>query len=298
MNLKATLLFAATLLIGSSSLFAQGGVPTVGDNSYWRMRKDQFAYITALTAVTSERDYRIELPNARAFELPKTLTVNKKREKPSKSFDATLWDYFEIEYAVSTLTAIKDGARTKKDTLSVYALPEVEITYAILYDSNANSNNPYFAKMSKLPQKPALADSFGRYTLFTRTYTYLGVTPGRKHYAAVAMHHMGFLYGNPILFSAQIKVNGIKQGEIAYSVDFGALKAKGNPEGVLTEAIAHKALFAKTSEIGKKTLDVLPWWESGAIIDLPGLKTNTDMIKDRSLTPFVLYAPENYNMVK
>lgn len=265
--------------------------PKMGTTSFWKTRKNQVAYINDMTELKGDKDYRVELAT-RGFELSKRLSLSKSREKIDNKYEKEMWDYFEVEYFVVDEVPTIDGE--KKSIVPVYGLKEVEITFALLYDANEYNLSQF--KTMKKDVKPYGLNEFNRYTVMSRTITYVGITADRYHYAAIAMPHMGYLYGNPILFSVQIKVDGVNQGDL--QTRFKMPTASGSASGLITKDVMTKALLGPTATAGKPTADWLVWWEDQTITGGRLTVVNDDLIKDRSQTPFVVLSPEFYDMVK
>lgn len=191
------------------------------------------------------------------------------------------WHYFEVAYDVKRV-----GTDASGKELPILAIPEVEVTYAVLYDM----------KQSKLAASTkTMANKAGGAigwespeqlnVLFTETITYTSITPGRKHYAAVCVPpSTAAVYGKPVIFSVQIKVDGIQQGEIFTEAVKGA-KIEGKDI----------ASLLVTSEKGKK--ENAAWWESiqnkaQSVAKVEGI------LRDRSKTPFVMVGDIYYDQVK
>lgn len=187
------------------------------------------------------------------------------------------WHFFEVSYDVARIGTDASGKK-----LPILTIPEVEVTFAVLYDM----------KQSKLAGSvKAMADKAGGAigwekpsqlnTLLTETVTYTSITPGRKHYAAVCVPPSSVaVYGKPIVFSVQIKVDGIQQGEIFTEAVKGAKVEGKDVAGLLVE--------------GKKNA---AWWES--IQNRAQSVTKVDgILRDRSATPFVMVGDMYYDQVK
>ena len=88
------------------------------------------------------------------------------------------------------------------------------------------------------------------------------------------------VYGDPILFSVQIKVNGVQQGEIKTELSAGA-------------KIDDKDLKGLVVENGKPSA----WWERIENLTQSVVKRE-GILRDRSATPFVMAGDAFYDQVK
>lgn len=188
------------------------------------------------------------------------------------------WHYFEVAYQVSN--GGTDDAGKKKPILEI---PEVDITYALLYDM---SKSKHASTVHGQAEKAGGAIGWEKpsqiYTLLTETVTYTSITPGRDHYAAVCVPpSFAVVHGEPIVFSVQISVDGVQQGEI-YT------KALGSAE------IGGKKLEPLLFDKEKKPL---PWWET-IENKTDAIVRQTGVLRDRSLTPFLLFGDQFYDQIK
>ena len=240
-----------------------------------KMKPGQVVRIKEVTDVNGKNNYLIS-----AKDVPK---VGAPRFSVSHS-DSYLkdsvkgWHYFDVAYDVATVMTDKGG--TKK---YVMMLPEVQITFAAIYDMTKSK----LAGRAIGPAKQG-AQIVGwdnpkeqQYAVFTSTYTYQNVTAGRMHYAAVCVHPgLTAVYGEPIAFSAAISFDGELQ-EIKTSFSGKAkLEGKALPQ----------LLFKGRDE-------PLAWWESAAgswksVIMCEGA------LRDRSLTPFSMVDDQYYDQIK
>lgn len=188
------------------------------------------------------------------------------------------WHYFEVAYNVSRIGTDASGKK-----LPILVVPEVEVTYAVLYDM----------KQSKLAGGvKGNADKAGGAigwespdqlnVLLTETVTYTSITPGRTHYAAVCVPPSSVaVYGKPVVFSVQIKVDGIQQGEI-FTQAVGGAKIEGKD-------IAGLLVGPKKEKIA--------WWES--IQNKAKSVTKVEgILRDRSNSPFIMVGDMYYDQVK
>jgi hypothetical protein len=89
------------------------------------------------------------------------------------------------------------------------------------------------------------------------------------------------LYGKPIVFSVQIKVDGVQQGEIETQF-LGGKKIEG-------KEIASLLVGAKKEKIA--------WWETIQTKSKTVQKVD-NVLRDRSQTPFALVGDMYYDQVK
>lgn len=236
----------------------------------------QMLEIKEITALGGDSDYLAVAPTT---DEKWKLKIN--HSDSYKKDGVNGWHFFEVAYDVARIGTDASGKR-----LPILVVPEVEVTFAVLYDM----------KQSKLAATTkANADKAGGAigwekpsqlnTLLTETITYTSITPGRKHYAAVCVPPSSVaVYGKPVIFSVQIKVDGIQQGEIYTEAVKGA-KIEGKDIASL--------LIAK--EGGKTTKAA--WWES--IQNKAQTVTKVDgILRDRSMTPFVMVGDMYYDQVK
>lgn len=188
------------------------------------------------------------------------------------------WHYFEVAYEVA-----KIGTDAAGKKLPILTIPEVEVTFAVLYDMKQSKLAGTVKQMADKAggaigwEKPSQLN-----TLLTETVTYTSITPGRKHYAAVCVPPSSVaVYGKPVVFSVQIKVDGVQQGEIFTEAVKGAKVEGKDIAGLLVD--------------GKK--QNAAWWES--IQNKADSVTKVEgILRDRSKTPFVMVGDMYYDQVK
>lgn len=263
--------FLAVTALCAGVTFAQSrGKDDEGGSS----KPNQVLKINEITPLGGESDYLTIAPQLAAKW---KLKLNHKDSFKKMGVDG--WHYFEVSYQVP-----KVGTDSAGKKVPILAIPEVEITYALLYDM---SKSKHFAAVRGMAKKAKTTEAVGaedlrqQYALFTETVTYTTVFPGRECYAAVCMPPSAVgVYGEPMIFSVQINVNGTQQGEI-------------------------KTVAAAGAKIGDKALDSLlvvdrkpaAWWErvqnlSEAVFKVEGV------LRDRSATPFALAGDDFYDQVK
>ena len=121
-----------------------------------------------------------------------------------------------------------------------------------------------------------------RNVLLTETVTYTSITPNREHYAAVVVPPSSVaVYGKPMVFSVQIKVDGIQQGEI-FTQAVGGAKIDG-------KEIASLLVGPKKEKVA--------WWES-IQNKAPSVTKVEGILRDRSNSPFVMVGDMYYDQVK
>lgn len=238
---------------------------------------DQMIRIREISGVGGDSDYTTPAPQADAKW--------KKRINHTDSYtkdDVKGWHYFEVAYQVANIGT--DSAGAKKPIL---AIPEVEITYALLYDMTKSKRAATVARQAKQAGGAIGWDNPRQlYSLFTETITYTSITPGREHYAAVCVPPASVsIYGEPMVFSVQIKVNGIQQGEIMTELAGGAKIDGKDLQSIMVEKGAD----------GKAHMAA--WWErienlSDSVVRRDGI------LRDRSMTPFVMAGDQYYDQVK
>lgn len=268
--MKAWLFFALALLCAGTT-FAQRASRR-GGAAGGKAAPDQMIRINEITGVGGDSDYLAVAPTT---DEKWKLKINHK--DTYKKDAAKGWHYFEVSYQVANIGT--DSAGAKKPIL---AIPEVEVTFAVLYDM---TKSKIASSVYKNAQKAGGAIGWDNpkelYPLLTETVTYTTVTPGREHYAAVAVPpSFVAVHGTPMIFSVQIKVNGEQQGEIKTEAVGGAKIGDKDIKGLLVEK-------------GKPAA----WWEriqnlSDAVYKVEGI------LRDRSLTPFVMVGDAYYDQVK
>lgn len=248
---------------------AKGGVAAATGKT----EPNQMLIIKEVTPLGGDGDYELRAPSAAKTEKWK-LKIN--HSDSYEKDDAKGWHYFEVAYRVN-----KAGTDESGKKLPIVAIPEVEITYAILYDMSA-SKLVMGQKQNAKKAGGAIGweDPETLYPLLTETLTYTSITP-REHYAAVCVPPSSVaVYGKPIAFSVQIKVDGVQQGEIYTALASGA-------------AVEGKTLDKLVSD-GKHNV---AWWEiirnkSEKVFPVRGI------LRDRSQTPFIMYGDLYYDQVK
>ena len=267
--MKIWMLAAMAALVAGGAM-AQGGR---GDATNWNTKPNQMLIIKEITGMGGDSDYTVIAPQV-AEKFKKKINHS---DDDSKD-DAKGWHYLEVAYVVKDFST-GDSGRQK---IPILAIPEVEVTYAVLYDMTKSKNAASVVSKAKDAGAAIGWDNPKQiYVLMTDTVTYTSITPGREHYAAVCVPPSAVaIYGNPVLFSAQISVNGVQQGPIATTV------AGGLPKGLLN-----------LTRLGN-TKELLPWWENvesagnGTVLKVEGI------LRDRSMTPFVMAGDRYYDQVK
>ena len=199
--MKSMMLLMVAAVLCAGEAMAQGrrgGANAAGGKSDGAM-----ITIREITGVGGDSDYTVVAP-----QIDEKFKKKVNHTDSYKKDNVKGWHYFEVAYQV------KNGDPVAKKPILV--LPEVEITYALLYDMKKSK---IAASVAQNAKKAGGAigwdDPKQLYSLITETFTYTSITPGREHYAAVCVPPSSVaVYGDPILFSVQIKVNGVQQGEI------------------------------------------------------------------------------------
>jgi hypothetical protein len=236
------------------------------------MQEGQVIAIKEITGVNGDSDYTTPAPQISEKWKKKINHVDN-----YKKDNVDGWHFFEVAYEVGSTG--QDSAGLKKPIL---VIPEVEITYALLYDmsrSKLASNVKGQAKNAK--GAIGWENPKEMYSLFTTTVTYTTITPKREHYAAVCLPpSVVAVYGEPIAFSVQIKVDGVQQGKIETQ-----FRGDANVAGKSLKDIAY-------DKNGPSA-----WWErienlTNAVVKRDGI------LRDRSATPFALVGDMYYDQVK
>ncbi len=266
-------LWMVLALVCAGSLQAQRSANTAGNGSARPKAEASMLRIRDITGVGGDSDYTVAAPQVEEKWKKK---INHSSSYAKDSVKG--WHFFEVAYQV------READATGKP---IFVLPEVEITYALLYDMHRSKRASAVATRAKKAGGAVGWDNPKQlYSLFTETFTYTSITPGRDHYAAVCVPPSAIaVYGEPILFSVQIKVNGIQQGEIETQAVGGATL-----DGKKLEPL----LFAKGAD-GKA--HPVAWWEqienaSNTVVKRDGI------LRDRSATPFALAGDMYYDQVK
>ncbi len=267
-------------LVCVGSLQVQGATPANGKDGARSKAEASMILIREITGVGGDGDYTIPAPQVEE-KWKKKINHSSSYAKDS----VRGWHFFEVAYQVGRVDASGSGKPKP-----IFVLPEVEITYALLYDmSDTKRFTGVMARANDAGGAVGLDNKRQRYSLFTETFTYTSITPGREHYAAVCVPPSAIaVYGKPIIFSVQIKVNGVQQGDIETQVVGGAT-IDGKKLGDL------KTLFFAKGADGKP--HPAAWWEqienlSNAVVKRDGI------LRDRSATPFALAGDMYYDQVK
>lgn len=272
--MKAWMVFAVAALCAGGTMAQQRAARGARGGE---AKPDQVIRISEISGVGGDSDYLAQPPQTDAKWKLKVNHKDTYRKDQAKG-----WHYFEVAYQVANIGTDASGAKKP-----VLALPEVEITYALLYDM---TKSKVAASVARNAQKAGGAIGWDNprqlYTLLTETVTYTTVTPGREHYAAVCVPpSFVAVYGDPIVFSVQIKVNGEQQGEIATEAVGGAKVGGNDIAGILKE----KGPDGKARNAA--------WWER--IQNLTEAVTKQEgILRDRSSTPFALAGDAFYDQVK
>lgn len=261
-------------VLSAGSVVAQGRASRNSSSRGKEAKPNQMIRIKDITPVNGKSDYEPRnIPSmVDKFKVSINHTDNYTKEGVGN------WHYFEVAYQVASSGT--DDAGKKKPILEI---PEVDITYALLYDM---SKSKHASSVRGNAEKAGGAIGWEKpsqiYTLLTETVTYTSITPGRDHYAAVCVPpSFAVIHGEPIVFSVQISVDGVQQDKI-YTKTIGSAEVDGKKLEPL--------LFDKD-----KT--PLPWWETienktDAIVRQAGV------LRDRSLTPFLLFGDQFYDQIK
>lgn len=237
----------------------------------------QVLRIEKITQIANKAQY--ELAWEGQNEMKKNIGVNGRKDNVSKD-EKEPWHYFEVSYSVPKW----GDTKTLKNEKQAYILDEVEITFSLVYDTKTC---PKCVEAKNVLKK---VEPFGavktRYVMFTKTFTYLGITPGREHYAGVVLPPaVPYLYGLPCVFSVEIKYGGVRQGQIATLVSQAADK----------DAVNFNEFCFEKNPKNPKDKRGKDWWVDG---DPEKITVVEGLMKDRSQTPFAIYSPEYYDMVK
>ncbi len=271
MRMKSLVMLALVALCATSALAqsrGRRGAKSGGDGA----KPDQMIRIVEISKVNGDSDYLAEAPQV---DQKWKLKIN--HRDTFKKNGVKGWHYFEVAYQVGNVGTDSNGAKKP-----ILAIPEVEITYAILYDMKRSK---HASSVYKNAQKAKGAIGWSNpkelAILLTETVTYTDITPGREHYAAVCVPpSFVAIGGEPIIFSVQIKVDGVQQGEIMTEAQNGAKIGDRDIGGLIS---------AKGDDAA--------WWErvqnlSDAVMKREGI------LRDRSMTPFVMAGDDYYDQVK
>ena len=260
-------------LVCVGSLQAQRPASASGRDGARPKAEASMLRIREITGVGGNSDYTVVAPQVEEKWKKK---INHSSSYAKDSVKG--WHFFEVAYQV------RDADASGKP---IFVLPEVEITYALLYDMHRSKRVAgVMTRAKKAGGAVGLDNPKQLYSLFTETFTYTSITPGRDHYAAVCVPPSAIaVYGEPLLFSVQIKVNGVQQGDIETQAVGGA---------AIDGKELEKILVAKGSD-GKA--HPTAWWEqienlSNAVVKRDGI------LRDRSATPFALAGDMYYDQVK
>ncbi len=271
MRMKSWMIFALVALC-ATTVMAQGRGRRGSAKSGGDAKTEQMIRIIEISGVNGDSDYLAEVPQVDAKW---KLKINHKDTFKKNSVKG--WHYFEVAYQVGNVGTDASGAKKP-----ILAIPEVEITYALLYDMKKSK---HASSVYKNAQKAKGAIGWDNpkelNVLLTETVTYTDITPGREHYAAVCVPpSFVAIGGEPIIFSVQIKVNGVQQGEIMTEAQGGAKVGDKDISGLIN---------AKGDDAA--------WWER--IQNLTDAVTKRDgILRDRSMTPFVMAGDDFYDQVK
>ncbi len=251
---------------------ARGGASDGGS-----ARPNQMIRIQEITGVAGDSDYLTPAPQT---EAKWKLKINHTDSYVKDGIKG--WHYFEVAYQVSKICTEASGAKKP-----VLVIPEVEITYALLYDM---TKSKMASSVKNNADKAGGAIGWDNpkqlYPLLVETVTYTSITPGRTHYAAVCVPpSFAAVYGDPMVFSVQIKVDGEQQGEIFTEAVGGAKVGKNEIASILTER----------GPSGKPTRAA--WWERIQNLS-DGVVKHEGILRDRSMTPFSMVADAFYDQVK
>lgn len=270
--MKAWMLMAVTLVCAGGA-YAQQGRSSRGGAA----QPNQVIRIREISGVGGDSDYTTAAPQIDA-KWKKKINHTDNYQKD----DAKGWHYFEVAYQVANIGT--DAAGKKKPIL---AIPEVEITYALLYDMKQSKKAASVARQANQAGGAIGWENPKQlYSLLTETITYTSITPGREHYAAVCVPPSAVaIYGDPMVFSVQIKVDGVQQGEIV-------TQAAGN---AAVDGKKLDSILEERGPDGKPT--AAAWWErienlSESVVRREGI------LRDRSMTPFVMAGDQYYDQVK
>ena len=270
--MKLWMMLALTLVCAGGA-YAQGrssrGASSAQPNQMIRIRE--------ITGVGGDSDYTTPAPQVDAKWKKKINHTDNYAKDDVKG-----WHYFEVAYQVANIGT--DSAGKKKPIL---AIPEVEITYALLYDMKQSKKAATVARQANQAGGAIGWENPKQlYSLFTETITYTSITPGREHYAAVCVPPAAAsIYGDPMVFSVQIKIDGVQQGDIMTEMVGGA-------------AVDGKKLADIMQERGPDGKPrMAAWWErienlSESVVRREGI------LRDRSMTPFVMAGDQFYDQVK
>ncbi|MEG1787640.1 MAG: hypothetical protein RR133_01080 [Kiritimatiellia bacterium] len=200
-----------------------------------------------------------------------------------KRVAVTGWHHFDVVYEVTGETIDRRP--------SVNKIPEITITYALLYDMSKSK------LLTQLLMNAAKADckvdwyledikNPHYYVMVTRTITYQNIAHGQEHRARVCVPPSFIVaYGLPVCFSAELKMNGKRQGEVMTQMC----------SGVKIEEHKLSSLLVEKNAKGESTPSA--WWKSIRTISST-VGERLDVLQDRSMTPFYMFNDFDYNQVK
>lgn len=242
-------------------------------------KPNQVVEIKEITPLGGESDYLVKYSGGKG-------EVSIKHDSSFKKAGIDGWHYFEVAYEVGRTGTDGDGKN-----VPVLVVPEVEVTYAVVYDM---TKSKHFAGVVKGAQKMKTKAGIGwddfatqKYALFEETVTYTTIIPGKTHYAAVCVPPAAVgVYGEPLAFSVQIKVDGVAQ-------EYG-----NDGQTVMTSAVSGAKLDGKDMKSllmvdGKFTT----WWERIENLTDAVVKVE-NVLRDRSQTLFFIQGDEFYDQVK
>lgn len=271
---KWFLMFAVALCAGMT--FAQGKAPSKKSS-----KPNQMIEIKEITPLGGESDYLVNY-------VPGKGEVKIKHDSSFDKLGIDGWHHFEVAYEVGRTGTNRDGK-----AVPVLVVPEVEVTFAVLYDM---TKSKIFAGVSKGAQKMKSKEGIGwedfakqKYALFEKTVTYTTIIPGKTHYAAVCVPPAAVgIYGEPIMFSVQIKVDGTAQ-----EYEFGNKSQDVKTEVTAGAKIAGKDVKGLAMVDGKFST----WWERIQNLSEAVVKVD-NILRDRSQTIFFTQGDEFYDQVK
>lgn len=259
----------------ASTVMAQSKKRNKGDSGGAGVKSEpgQMLVIKEITALGGDSDYLATPPSV---DEKWKLKINHSDSYVKDGVKG--WHYFEVAYDVAKIGTDDSGKK-----LPILVIPEVEVTFAVLYDMK-HSKHAGAVKGQANKAGGAIGWESPNKTniLLTETVTYTSITPGRKHYAAVCVPPSSVaVYGKPVMFSVQIKVDGVEQGEIHTQVVGGAKVGEKEVEKL--------AMSPKKEKIA--------WWESIQNASQTVEKVE-GILRDRSKTPFVMAGDMYYDQVK
>ncbi|MEG1480163.1 MAG: hypothetical protein RSD41_04075 [Kiritimatiellia bacterium] len=278
--MKAWMIFLMAALVSSGVMAQRGSRVTSGGaaKNAKAMKAEQYIRITDATTVGGENEYSAVPP-----QTAEDIKTKVKHRDSWKKDGVKGWHYFDIAYEVADR-----GVDASGKLQPILVLPEVEITYALLYDmSRSKLAGQVLKNAAKAGGAIGWEDAKAqRFVLLTETVTYQNIIPNREHYAAVCVPPAFVVaFGLPVCFSAEIKVNGVRQGEIMTRASSGTKIGENELASLLVEK----------SEGGKPVPSA--WWERIQNLS-SAVGKQMGVLKDRSATPFALTGDYYYDQVK